>query len=60
MMRRTAVAEKINKDAALHKKCKINLEAAGIHSVMSRFNLMRNSMLNNVQLLNSGNYSGIG
>ena len=59
MMRHTAVEEKINRDAALHKKCKMNLKAAGMHSVI-RFSLMRNSMLTYVQLLYSGNFSGMG
>ena len=55
MMRHTAVEEKINKDAALHKKCKMNPNAAMMHSVI-RFSLMRSSMLTYVQLLYSGNF----
>ena len=34
MMRRTAVEEKINRDA-VHKKCKTNLKAAGIYGVIN-------------------------
>ena len=45
MMRRTAVEEKINKDAALHKKCKMNLKAAGRYGVINGLNLMRNYKL---------------
>ena len=59
MMRHTVVEEKINKDAALHKKCKMNPNAAMMHSVI-RFSLMRSSMLTYVQLLYSGNFSGMG
>ena len=45
MIRLTAVVERINRDAALHKKCKTNLKASGIHSVINGLNLMRNYKL---------------
>ena len=44
-MRLTAVAERINRDAALHKKCKTNLKAAGIYGVINGLNLIRNYKL---------------